>query len=1193
MSILFQPTIKAALYWDFVPRVNESRKLIQSLFCMSVFLILGTEAWAQSEQRPARLLEKIVTLRFGNEQVITTRDGNVDLTHLGSDEWFRVAGLVPFYPDTFLDPEVIRDHLKNQTPLPTPAAWVPMNQTVFPRKIHTALSQSGTFILRFQFSERTQLEFKLRQKMHPYRMYIIDQNRVNLVDSIGNIDKPIGPEGLISDYRAPMVRAEVDGNFVVLIQAAASNLANQNFVNIQEIFVARLDQLYPTLHTSYFALGTIGGGLLVIALFYAFIYMFRTQDRSSLFLSLYSLFSAYLAFHYFFGTYFSSGISTEFFSLSNHLAIGCLMAYMLTRIGRYIRRSIAHNLAIGIVVVIAGDFVFSVLQMAAIVSIFFLMTYVVAFSLMALTLIVSVRHKLNGTLYLITGALLNSIFQFVVIHNLILEINADFGLAAVFGNLSMAICLALVNAKDFAVTYRKAVEHDKLNQKLLTDLEEQEKARTIFFHNTSHELRTPLNGIIGFLDLVRQGRYGSVSTAATQQISKALRLAEGLKIQVNTILDLAKSKRGELSLRPHQFSLDELKVEADNLSEGLTMKSSGLSYNSSLTCETSDFIGDRDKIYTVIRNLLGNAFKFRAPDRPNAVALYLQADSEGLSIEVSDTGIGIPEHFRDKIFEEFGQVQGDARRAYEGTGLGLSMVRDLIKLMQGELTFDSIVGQGTTFRIRIPRMSESALVSSIPDRKDQVREVHVGAAVPAQDVSSPPVTLQKAGEGWEVFVIDDNEINCEVITEILKNDGYNLDHAVSGRAGLEQMRKKRPHLLLLDMMMPEMSGEDVIKAMREDPLLQEIPVILITARASEEDRILGLKLGADDYLPKPIFAEELRLRVRNMSERHRLLRLVERSAQEDKMIQLGELFSDLTHELKNIIQGSTSIEDITAEDSRLALAPINLSDDIKMYTAKALVSDLALTGLNERRRLLDIDRSDPLFRLKNRIKQNLIELDLNDQQLGEIWGRMKSLDQQDLARLESLLKIFSQYRILFSQMKRSQDLSSNVLNFTRTEHETIGYTTLTESWNQCMGLVGVRLRKRAFQLDAIIPELSVMIKPRALTQVFVNLVFNAYEAMSSQNIEEAWIRVRVEREPKNVIISIENAGSPIPIHVQERLFQRGFSTKGEKGNGIGLYSSRRILKEVGGDLVYDSERGHPCFRLTLPLPTESLTMRAI
>ncbi|MFY7929239.1 MAG: response regulator, partial [Oligoflexus sp.] len=148
--------------------------------------------------------------------------------------------------------------------------------------------------------------------------------------------------------------------------------------------------------------------------------------------------------------------------------------------------------------------------------------------------------------------------------------------------------------------------------------------------------------------------------------------------------------------------------------------------------------------------------------------------------------------------------------------------------MQGELTFDSIVGQGTTFRIRIPRMSESALVSSIPDRKDQVREVHVGAAVPAQDVSSPPVTLQKAGEGWEVFVIDDNEINCEVITEILKNDGYNLDHAVSGRAGLEQMRKKRPHLLLLDMMMPEMSGEDVIKAMREDPLLQEIPVILIT-----------------------------------------------------------------------------------------------------------------------------------------------------------------------------------------------------------------------------------------------------------------------------------------------------------------------------------------------------------------------------
>ena len=254
------------------------------------------------------------------------------------------------------------------------------------------------------------------------------------------------------------------------------------------------------------------------------------------------------------------------------------------------------------------------------------------------------------------------------------------------GSASQVVLFSFALARWFKGLQEQNIE---IQKKMNQQLKEREKARTLFFNNTSHELRTPLNGIIGFLELVVKNRYGEIPEKATEQLNKTIRLAQSLTLQVNTILDLAKSQRGELKVQIQQFSLRELKDDIDALAEGLNLKASNASYESRLNTDNDRFIGDKNKVYAIIRNLIGNAFKFGAVNRPNKVMVVLKVDKTGFSLRVSDTGIGIAPEDHGKIFEEFRQLQSDARRTYEGTGLGLKMVNDYVTVMGGEIALDS------------------------------------------------------------------------------------------------------------------------------------------------------------------------------------------------------------------------------------------------------------------------------------------------------------------------------------------------------------------------------------------------------------------------------------------------------------------------------------------------------------------------
>ncbi|WP_141733213.1 7TM diverse intracellular signaling domain-containing protein [Oligoflexus tunisiensis] len=488
------------------------------------------------------------------------------------------------------------------------------------------------------------------------------------------------------------------------------------------------------------------------------------------------------------------------------------------------------------------------------------------------------------------SSLLVGVFLFALASAGLLPSNflTDYGLQ--IGSLMEVVLLSLGLADRINLAQEEA---DAMNQKLIVDLQkreleqienrlkieglnrdlmEKERARTIFFHNTSHELRTPLNGVIGYIDLLQKDHYGETSEKVREKLKKVRNLTESLKIQVNTILDLAKSQTGHLKLCNSRIPLEEVKEQAILLAESLQIRSPDLSFTFGVSWGAADkplFINDRDQLMAIIRNLLGNAFKFRDPERPNHVHLDLELGGGHVTIRVSDTGIGIPENKRDIIFEEFKQVDEGSRRAYEGTGLGLAMVKRIVDLMGGTIQLRSRLGAGSTFEIVVPEQKD---VHFEVQKSMEPSNVATPSIVSAGVVPGHAEALAPVPEPYDIVVIDDNDVNCDVIREILAHHRYPVEIFTDSRKGLERIKANKPDLVLLDLMMPGLSGEDILLEVRQNPELRNIPVILLTARASQEDRLLGLTLGADDYMAKPILSEEVVLRVRNTLSRTALAR---------------------------------------------------------------------------------------------------------------------------------------------------------------------------------------------------------------------------------------------------------------------------------------------------------------------------------
>jgi signal transduction histidine kinase/CheY-like chemotaxis protein len=384
--------------------------------------------------------------------------------------------------------------------------------------------------------------------------------------------------------------------------------------------------------------------------------------------------------------------------------------------------------------------------------------------------------------------------------------------------------------RTFAAQSVLAIQNARLFQEIEEkgrQLELASQHKSQFVASMSHELRTPLNAIIGLTEMMvtNAARFGTEKAA--EPLKRVHRAGQHLLGLINQVLDLSKIEAGKLELNPESVSLAPLIDEVVGTARQLAQQN-----KNNLVVEAQEKLGvltvDPMRLRQILLNLLSNACKFTSQGEVKLRARKVTDGRNWVEFAVADTGIGMTPEQQAKLFEEFTQADSSTARRYGGTGLGLAITRKLARMMGGDVTVTSEPGKGSVFTARLP---------AGPDP----------VAKAATNGSRPP------GNDC-VLVVDDDATARELIAEQLKAEGFSVVTAAGGLEGLKLAKDLRPMVITLDVMMPDLDGWSVLAALRQDPDLAEIPVIMITIL---DEHRRGVALGAAGYLTKPIDRERL------------------------------------------------------------------------------------------------------------------------------------------------------------------------------------------------------------------------------------------------------------------------------------------------------------------------------------------------
>lgn len=373
------------------------------------------------------------------------------------------------------------------------------------------------------------------------------------------------------------------------------------------------------------------------------------------------------------------------------------------------------------------------------------------------------------------------------------------------------------------------------------------RMKTQFIANMSHELRTPLNGILGAAQLLRDCNQDFTVQDYAGIIQKS---AEGLLLILNDLLDLSRIDAGAATLRAEPFCLREaLSDVAEHWRAPMAAK--GLALRLDLDAAPKVFVSDPRFLRQILFNLLSNAVKFTAEGE---IGLQCRRMADGaVEIAVSDTGPGVAPGAEAHIFERFSQADGSATRAFGGVGLGLALCREYAGLLGGAIRLENDPGRGATFALSLPnRVDPSCPAAPVP-----------APSCAAEGVAAPPpaaAPLRKA------LIVEDNPVNQQVLSAMLKAFGLTADIANDGIEGLEAIERGDYAIILMDIQMPRMDGEQAVQALRSrQDHKAELPVLAVTANAMSGDRERFLASGFDGYVPKPIKIAELLGEIRKLT----------------------------------------------------------------------------------------------------------------------------------------------------------------------------------------------------------------------------------------------------------------------------------------------------------------------------------------
>jgi PAS domain S-box-containing protein len=420
----------------------------------------------------------------------------------------------------------------------------------------------------------------------------------------------------------------------------------------------------------------------------------------------------------------------------------------------------------------------------------------------------------------------------------------------------------------------RAFEQERQRAEALAEID---RAKTTFFSNVSHEFRTPLTLMLGPLEEVLPEASERLSQENLELLLAVRRNGIRLLKLVNTLLDFSRIEAGRAQASYQPTDLATFTTEIASAFDS-AMQNAGLRF--SVLCQSiaEPMFVDRDMWEKIVLNLLSNAYKFTFEGE---VALTLKPVDGAVELQVRDTGVGIAEEHRERLFDRFHRIEGVPARTHEGSGIGLALVQELTKLHGGGVRVESIVGVGSTFTVTIPSSTEhlpAERIQAAPTLApttiragayvEEARRWSGGESGVAADVAmlgkrpwlaSPPEP--KAVEKRELIVVADDNADMRRYLSRLLNERYEVHAVVDGRQALEATQRLRPALVLADVMMPHLDGFGLLRAIRGDSALAGTPVILLSARAAEESRVEGLEADADDYLIKPFAARELLARV--------------------------------------------------------------------------------------------------------------------------------------------------------------------------------------------------------------------------------------------------------------------------------------------------------------------------------------------
>ena len=416
-----------------------------------------------------------------------------------------------------------------------------------------------------------------------------------------------------------------------------------------------------------------------------------------------------------------------------------------------------------------------------------------------------------------------------------------------------------------AIANAQVYEEERKRAEALAEID---RAKTAFFSNVSHEFRTPLTLMLAPLEDALSNSEGILPAGAAASLTISHRNALRLLKLVNTMLDFSRIEAGRAQACYQPVDLASLTAELASNFRSLCQKA-GLQlivHCTPLTPGEPAYV-DRDMWEKIVLNLLSNAFKFTL--HGEIEVRLAPADGQAI-LTVRDTGVGIPLEELPRMFQRFHRVEDSRGRTHEGTGIGLALVQELVRLHGGTVSVASVMGQGSTFRVAIPlgkahldpvRLRKAPELAStsvtpaafleealrwLPDESEQDHELPESAAAEPERLNGRPRIL------WA----DDNADMRAYVRRLL-GDRFDVTAVPDGKAALDAARARKPDLILSDVMMPRLDGFALLRELRADPQLCEIPVILLSARAGEEARIEGMEAGADDYLIKPFSAREL------------------------------------------------------------------------------------------------------------------------------------------------------------------------------------------------------------------------------------------------------------------------------------------------------------------------------------------------